>query len=300
VTLLRSETRTYGGPDIDNTHPGRDPELLSQLSNYAQTALPNALLIRLFPLILQDKIGGLIRAWRIRRYHHSLFETLVPPITKLLQESQQQDKSWADEQGSFASWWLREAIDLQIDKAMDPAILAAIIIQLNFAGLHSTSLTTTNALYHILSYENSEALVEDLRREMAESSASATTGDWTWAALEKMTLLDSVVRESLRCAPIDAVAINRSIVKDVTTPDGLHLSPGTRVCVPGYLANVDEQHYADASTFEPYRFVKSNGTTGHERAWAVTDNFTTFGHGLHVSTANHEQSFLGTEPRMYC
>jgi cytochrome P450 len=278
VTLLRSETRTYGGPDIDNTHPGRDPELLSQLSNYAQTALPNALLIRLFPPILQDKIGGLIRAWRIRRYHHSLFETLVPPITKLLQESQQQDKSWADEQGSFASWWLREAIDLQNDKAMDPAILAAIIIQLNFAGLHSTSLTTTNALYHILSYENSEALVEDLRREMAESSASATTGDWTWAALEKMTLLDSVVRES----------------------DGLHLSPGTRVCVPGYLANVDEQHYADASTFEPYRFVKSNGTTGHERAWAVTDNFTTFGHGLHVSTANHEQSFLGTEPRMYC
>jgi cytochrome P450 len=284
---LRSDTQNHGKTVVDNT-TGRDQELLSQLSNYAQTALPNALLIRLFPPVLQGKIGSLIRTWRIRWYHHNLFETLVPPITKLLQESQRQDKTCADEQGSFASWWLREAIDSQNVKAMDPAVLAAIIIQLNFAGLHSTSLTTTNALYHILSYENSGALIEDLRREIAQSSTGAKTGHWTWACLENMMLLDSVVRESLRCAPIDAVAINRSIVKDVTTPDGLHLSPGTRVCVPGYLGNVDEQHYTDASIFNPYRFVKPNGSAGHEKAWVVNDHFTTFGHGLHVSTISRE------------
>jgi len=170
---------------------------------------------------------------------------------------------------------------------MDPAILAAAVMQLNFAGLHSTSLATTTLLYYILSYENSAALVEDLRREFSQSSIDAGTSPRTWASLESMMLLDSVVRESLRCAPIEAVTINRSIVKAVTTPDGLHLSPGTRVCIPGFLANVDERHYANASTFDPYRFVKSNSGTGREKAWTVTDNFTTFGNGLHVSSVYH-------------
>lgn len=273
--------------DINNTSPGRDPELLSRLSDYAQTALPSSLLIRVCPPIFQPTIGSLVRFWRIRRYRSSLLKTLVPPITRILQESQQRDKSRSEEQGTFASWWLQEAIRLQDKKAIDPEGLAEIIIQLNFAGLHTTSLTTTTAIYHILSHKNSMTLREELRHEMAQSSAGVKSGHSTWACLDNMTLLDSVIRESLRCAPIDAAVINRSIVKDVTTPDGLHLSPGTRVCVPGYLANVDEQHYANASTFDPYRFVKLNGCSEHEKAWAVTDNFTTFGHGLHVSTADH-------------
>jgi cytochrome P450 len=260
------------------------------LTGYAQTALPSALLIRLFPPIFQSTIGNIVKAWRIRRYHHSLLQTLVPPIAKLVQQSQQRDKpeAEAEAQNSFISWWLQEATHLQNSKAMDPECLAAIIIQLNFAALHTTSITTTNALYHILSYENSTVLMEELRDEMARSSIGIEAGQWTWACLDSMTLLDSVVRESLRCAPIDTIAINRSIVKDVTTPDGLHLSPGTRVCVPGYVANVDEQHYANASIFDPYRFVKSNDSAGHEKAWAVTDHFTTFGH---VSTVDHEGVF---------
>ena len=101
-----------------------------------------------------------------------------------------------------------------------------------------------------------------------------------------MTLLDSVVRESLRCAPIDVIAINRTIVKDVETPDGLKLSAGTRVCVPAYLAHVDEGHYVDASAFYPYRFVRST-----EKAWTVTDNFTTFGNGVHVSSLRNFREF---------
>lgn len=247
----------------------------------------------MFPPISQTAIGSLVKAWRIHRYYHGLVRTLVPPIVKLLEETRQQENVQAEEQGFFASWWLQEAIHLQNSKAIDPAVLAAIIIQLNFAGLHTTSLTTTNAIYHILSYKNSTLLVEDLLREMAQSSSGVQMGRLTWACLENMTLLDSVVRESLRCTPIDAVAINRSIVKDVTTPDGLHLTPGTRVCVPGYLANVDEQHYINASIFDPYRFVKSDDSACREKAWAVTDNFTTFGHGLHVSTlaVDHESVF---------
>lgn len=265
---------------------GRDPELSSVLLSNANTAFPAAVFIRLFPPMLQATIGSLVRTWRMRQYHRSLFQTLVPLFTKLLQDCQERGKSWADEQGSFASWWLQEAISSQNGKAMDPEVLATIVIQLHFAGLHSTAMATTSTLYQILSHEHATTLLDDLRNEMAQASGDVKMGRWTWACLDNMTLLDSVVRESLRITPVNAVAINRSIVKDVITPDGLHLSPGTRVCAPGYLANMNEQYYADATTFDPYRFVKSNGSAGHEKAWAVTDNFTTFGSGPHVSTVS--------------
>jgi cytochrome P450 len=239
--------------------------------------MPAGLLIRLFPPVFRPMIGGLVRAWRVRQYHRSLFQSLVPPIAKLVQESQQVGKSSNTEQSTFVSWWLQESIDTQNSKAMDPAVIAAVIIQLTFAGLHTATLTATSTMYHILSFKDSAALVEELREEIARSSADAE-GHWTWACLEKMTLLDSVIRESLRCSPIDAIAINRTIIKSVETPDGLHLPAGTRVCVPAHLAHTDEEHYVEASTFDPYRFVKSD-----EKAWTVTDSFTTFGSGVHVS-----------------
>jgi cytochrome P450 len=239
--------------------------------------MPAALVIRFFPPVLRPLIGGVVRAWRIRKYHSTWFQTLVPPIAKLVQESQQEEKPSTTEKSTFLSWWLQEAIDTQNSKAMDPAVIVAVIIQLTFAGLHTTTLTTTSAMYHILSYKNSTALVAELREEILQYSTDAK-GTCTWACLEKMTLLDSVIRESLRCAPIDAIAINRTIVRDVETPDGLHLSAGTRVCVPAYLAHMDEERYAEATTFNPYRFVEST-----EKAWTVNDSFTTFGNGVHVS-----------------
>lgn len=237
----------------------------------------------MFPPILRPIVGKLVRAWRVRWYHRRLLQILVPSIAKMSQDSQS-DETSTRHQNSFASWWIQEATDgLSDSKALDPTVLATIIIQLNFAGLHTTSLTTANALYHILSYKNSTDLMNELRSEIGQSATDAE-GHWTWACIEKMTLLDSVVRESLRCAPIDAVAINRTIVEDIETPDGLHISAGTRVCVPGYLANVDESRYDYASTFDPYRFVKGNGVASTEKSWTVNENYTTFGYGLHVSS----------------
>lgn len=203
----------------------------------------------------------------------------MPLITDMYDRGK--NKVLSQNQNSFVSWWIQEELQYpQGTVSKDPKTLAEIVMQLNFAGLHTTSLTTTNVFYHILSYKDADALIEELRVEN-EKYLCNSDSEKTWACLESMTLLDSVIRESLRCTPIDAVAINRKVMKGVETPDGLHLPVGTRVCVPGYLANLDEAHYTDAQDFDPYRFVQANR---FEKSWTITENFTTFGYGLHVST----------------
>lgn len=204
----------------------------------------------------------------------------MPEITRLWDE-QKDDKSLKDKQ-TFASWWIAETANRDGMVAIDPKPLAEIIMQLNFAGLHTTSLAATNVFYHILSYPRANVLINDIRAE-ADRFSYHDDGEKTWASLEKMVILDSVIRESLRLAPLDAAAINRTILEDVETPYGLELPAGTRVCVPGYLANTDSLHYDDAYSFDPYRFLRETSGGRLEKSWTITENFTTFGYGLHVS-----------------
>lgn len=250
------------------------------MSDYSKTALPSALILRTFPPALRSVIGYLVKAWRIRRYHHPLLRALVPEITRLWDE-QKDDKSFRDKQ-TFASWWIAETASRDDVVAIDPKPLAEIIMQLNFAGLHTTTLAATNVFYHILSYPRANELINDIRAE-ADRVLYHDNGEKTWACLERMVILDSVIRESLRLAPLDAAATNRTILEDVETPDGLTLLAGTRVCVPGYLANMDPLFYNNAHTFDPHRFLEKTTGGKVEKSWTITDNFTTFGHGLHVS-----------------
>lgn len=262
---------------------GRDAEFLRLLSSYSRTALPSALLIRIFPRVLRPIVGRLVRALRIWRYDRKLLRTLVPLTTELLQERDAAgNTSRSDE--TFASWWVKDAANVTNNpKALDPAVLATVIIQLNFAGTHGTSLATTNVLYHILSCKDAQDLIIDLRNEI-EGATRSEKGHWTWACVEKMELLDSVVRESLRCAPIDSAVMGRILMTDVETPDGLHLSAGTKVCLPGLLANLDETYYENAAVFNPYRFVERKEKGVPETSSVISEHFTSFGYGIHVCT----------------
>lgn len=165
---------------------------------------------------------------------------------------------------------------------MDPVNLAKVIIQMNFAGTHATSLTATHLFYHILSYPESRVLSDQLRKEMMIYTSSGRD-QWTWHSLDKLKLLDSVVRESIRCAPLDNAVLTRVLLKDVTTPDGLWLAAGTKVCIPGLIGNLDDVRYENGYRFDPYRFAKGDET--FEASTAVSRNFTSFGYGPHVSAS---------------
>lgn len=154
------------------------------------------------------------------------------------------------------------------------------MIQLNFAGVHTVAAMATQTLYHILSYPQAEALISELRRESAAvlKGAPSNNRNLTSSDLSQMPLLNSVVREALRISPMIATAMDLLVLKDISTPSGLHLAAGTKVFIPGDAANQNPQIYVNATTFNPYRFVESR-----ESAADPSKVFVSFGYGVHVS-----------------
>lgn len=77
----------------------------------------------------------------------------------------------------------------------------------------------------------------------------------------------------------------RKTVKDVTMMDGTFIPKGTMVVTASDPAHFDENNYANASTFDPFRFSRmregEGQATKHQFVNTAVD-FLVFGHGKHA------------------
>lgn len=248
---------------------------------YVQSALPAALFIQLFPRVLRPLVGGIFRVIRDRTYSQRLLAKLVPHISELMKAEGDTNK-----RETFVSWWGEEIakMDCQFSGPDSATQASAVVLGLNFAGIHTTAIATTTTIYRILSFKHATDLMKDIRDEIG-AATSGRNGYLDWACLERMKILDSVIRESLRLSPADTVAVPRVILEETMTPDGLRLKAGTKVCVPASLAHLDERCYLDANTFNPYRFVGQSGAGGPTTAPMISENFLSWSYGEHVSSS---------------
>lgn len=262
--------------DIADARVGRDAEFLNLLSSYTQSAVPMALLLHFVPLVFQPLAGRIVRAMRNRLYHQKLLRKLVPIVRERIDSAQRTGEA----SPTFLAWCLEDQMKNKDPTvaAIDPITVAENMMQLNFAGTHTTAIMTTNALYHILSFPQAESLIFHLRQETTSVLDKTRDSNLTWSDLEQMPLLDSVLRETLRVSPFLATAIERTIHREVATPSGLTLAAGSKVCVSGVSANQSAHAYVDPTIFDPYRFVQQQ-----ESAAMPSKEFVTFGYGVHVS-----------------
>ncbi|MBM7365782.1 cytochrome P450 [Gordonia hydrophobica] len=95
-----------------------------------------------------------------------------------------------------------------------------------------------------------------------------------YADLAKLTVVDLIMRESLRlCPPVPAQP--RMAVKD-TQVQGFYIPKGTMVTIPQLINHRDPQYYSHPEMFDPDRFSPERAEDkGHRMAW------TPFGGGVH-------------------
>ena len=275
---------------------------------------PAAVCIRLFPEPLKSLVGRCFRIFFNWRYISPLEARLLKFTTSKIEEAKHSQRPLLAT-GSFAHLLVQEAAKQPGgSEALTPKTLAWTIISLNFAGVHTTSMMITAAMYNILSCDPAMGLVEKLRLEIAEE-LPGTSGSLTWTHVDRLKLLDAVIRETLRLNPIDAVGSQRIVEKPLRTPDDLLLQPGTLVGVSTYAIHLDESTYPKANRFNPFRFyddsvdlvARSNGQdvqpdgesstntrggTGAEASYTVTDQNIAFGHGIRVRKGSESVTLL--------
>lgn len=139
-----------------------------------------------------------------------------------------------------------------------PEIICKRLLLVNDISLHTTSFTVHNVILDLLSADPSKAYIESLREE-CEQVLTEAGGSWTVEAVNKLKLVDSTIRESIRLTPIASVGLPRTVVHPNGTQlenYGVRIPYGTTIATPIEAIHYDEDIYANARRFDPFRFAQ--------------------------------------------
>jgi cytochrome P450 len=114
--------------------------------------------------------------------------------------------------------------------------LAARILNLNMASIHTTSITLTNALFYLSIQPPS--IISSLREEV-ETVLSAS-GGWNKVAIGQMRRVDSFLKESARMVGFGLTGVDRKTMKEFRFSNGVKVPEGVQMVVPLWCLHHDE------------------------------------------------------------
>ena len=206
--------------------------------------------------------------------------------------------------------WLLHAFQSRPDpRDRSPERIAAKIIAIHFAGVHTTTLTMSGLFINLFGSSKVSEFVTAMREEI-DRIVRKTNGIWTKAALSKTIRLDSAYRESMRVSGLTGTGLARTVMatKGIRLENGYHLPRGMHLAIAVYSIHHDENIYPHADDYDPFRFSrplekteKSNQDSGNEVApeaaassisdrstakvesmVSFSETFLAFGHGPHA------------------
>ncbi|KAI9806379.1 MAG: hypothetical protein M1825_006494 [Sarcosagium campestre] len=278
--IARTSNRVFVGKPLC-----RNTEYLKYTVKFAED-VPIAIFgICLFPKFLLPLAGLLFtlpnryHAWKCAKY-------LVPVIEKRLSDRarKRQDPDYAYEVPSdFLEWQIQESLNSPDPTERTPTMMFRRMMVVNFAAIHTSTIAIVNTIFDLISSDPQKGYLQSLGAEAARCLAEEN-GVWNKAALAKMTMTDSAVREGMRHAGFLPQALHRVVAaKDgLVLKDGTHLPKGTVLSSASYSIHHDDDVYANANAYDPFRF--SDNRTSLDRAAAgASANTAADGPGIHTT-----------------
>ena len=158
----------------------------------------------------------------------------------------------------------------------DPTVIVARMMVLNFVQSYTNLVSMTNLVYDLISLpeDEFEDFVADLRAEIATAMKQGDA--YSHAFFQRLPLMDSLIRESIRYNPIGETGIERIVAKKggFTFSNGIHVPEGAMLAAPIKAYQRDEETYPGG--FQPRRWIDDPNRT------ALTDispDFLNFGLG---------------------
>ncbi|KAK8059254.1 cytochrome P450 [Apiospora saccharicola] len=112
--------------------------------------------------------------------------------------------------------------------------------------------TTTFVIQDICQHQE---YVDPLRQEIGQVTQE---GKGLERIEERLPLLDSFVKESIRLSNADALSCRRKALDGFTLQDGSIIHKNDWVCIPQRAMMCDERRYANPHAFDGYRFARAN------------------------------------------
>ncbi|RPD72767.1 cytochrome P450 [Lentinus tigrinus ALCF2SS1-7] len=251
----------------------RNKEYLNSVAQYTHgivTAWASALI---FPILLTLPIGRFFNAApNAERKCTELLKALLDERRELIRK-----KLAGDDSIHVPTDMLQFCVEEGVKRDYSDERIMIRIMATNLGAIHTTSMALTNALYDLAAHPQ---YAQPLRDEIAPIVAAE---GWTKAALSKMWKVDSFLKESHRYNGMAVITMLREAMTDVVLADGTIIPKGTKVGVPTYSIQHNEEKYPDPDAFDPFRFARmrergGNDETKHQLSTTSLD-WVGFGHG---------------------
>jgi cytochrome P450 len=240
----------------------RNPEFLDALRDHAMGIFGSALVIGCTPNLFKP-IPGAIAAATCQYLFRRAAKMSLPFIKERLDNTAKlkADPSfdWTPPNDGL-QWIIDECYTSGNPSQLDPGRVCHRLLLINDVSLHTTSFTMQDFILNLFSTDPSLGYVEILREECAAALEEAG-GTWTRQAIDKLKLVDSAIRESMRLSPVGQIMLPRKVIH----PEGLSLDnasdpvpPGTDISVPIEPIHHDEAIYKNALGYEPFRFAEAS------------------------------------------
>lgn len=260
-----------GKPLCDNQ------EYIDNMINFTLDVTRDLMLFPMVPSIIRPILGPL--AGLIAKYHHGkTAKHSIPLIKQRLHDMQRKEagdvayENW-EVPNDYLSWTITIA---QAEGRMDelePVRISQRLLPLNFAAIHTTSITALHVFLDILGYDKEQQIIESLREEASNELKKEPAGQWTKTKLANMHRTDSVIRESMRVNAISQTMLMRKVIAPggVTNEDtGQHFSQGTMFSCPIWCTQHDKDIFGEgADVYDAFRYSRQreeySGRTDDEK-----------------------------------
>lgn len=187
----------------------RNKEWHIAVLSYAENVFLAAQQLNLWPKAVRPIVARFNPVCRNLRQQIARARAAMSPV---LQERAVANEAGLQKDYQDALQWVDEIAN---GRKYDPVLVQ---LTLAVAAIHTSSDLLCQALYYICSYEHQETLVQKLREEII---SAIRNGGWAKGALQKLTLMDSVLKESQRLKPVgiskyNSISLNLSAYECLT------------------------------------------------------------------------------------
>ncbi|KAJ3768555.1 cytochrome P450 [Lentinula raphanica] len=273
----------------------RDPDYIKLNIEYTIDAFNGAKILQRYPGILKPFIRQFMtNVPNCLKRATGHLESLIRE--RLEKETEYGSSDWPDKPNDLISWLLDEA---QGERRKDIIYnIVSRVLLVNFAAIHTTSMTFTNALFYLAANPH---LAQPLREEIEPIVAEF---GWTKSAMGKMHKLDSFLKETQRLSGVGArtfslflchkplrdnhtssVTMSRLALRDFTFSDGTVVPAGTILSVASFGMHHDDALYEDPYKMKAFRFSDMRSQEGEglkHQMVGVDPSFALFGGGRHM------------------
>ncbi|KAK0494674.1 cytochrome P450 [Armillaria luteobubalina] len=251
----------------------RDREYLDLNINFTVNVSAYAHFLNLFPSFLKPVLGSVFTPRRNATVKMEKF--LGETIRERLRQDDLHGKDWPGKPNDLISWLIDATKGDGERRTVRDLVLRVLV--LNFAAIHTTSITFTTALYALAAHPE---YVQTLRDEV---EAAITEEGWTKATMGKLSRLDSFIKEAQRrYGTINVVSMARFVRKDFVFSDGTVVPAGNHIAVAAESIHMDKEKYDDPLEFKPWRFHdmrKEDGESDRHQMISLDFDYVVFGNG---------------------